>query len=532
NVYSSTSASTTLVTVTSDADLFTNSMSIYAATLGALLNSNNPEGLRKLPVNQEVLKRAWENTQHKSREEWIDWMRRFSIELLRESPSAALRSCWTLAQLHLPLASELFNAAFFAVWSELSDENFSSLAQALEAALLSDSIPTVVLQTLLNLVEFMEHDDHSIPISVETLGNVAYRVGAYAKALHYKEIEFHRTGGATIEALISINNHLDQSEAAVGILKYVQQQTHGFGQYGYRSSHMVAGGVFAHAHDGSTVGGFAPMSSDARAGSGSGMLSSGAGLDVQEGWYEKLGRWEDALDTYERKHMENPSNMQYAVGRMRCLEALGEWQQLHVLTQEVWPQLAAHTRERKMVAPIAARASWALGQWDEMANFVEQTNESEVQGSFYRSVLSIHRRAFDDAQTHIDRSRKLVTAKLALIGGEGYGRIFRHMVTMQQLTEMEEILTYLRLLQAGNAAGALSYISHVRHMWEARLRGVGKNVEVWDRLLAVRSLVTVASENMFDWLQFASLCRRSGRLNMSLKVLMGLGMDGAGGLSE
>lgn len=31
-------------------------------------------------------------------DDWLEWMRRFSVELLKESPSPALRSCSALAQ--------------------------------------------------------------------------------------------------------------------------------------------------------------------------------------------------------------------------------------------------------------------------------------------------------------------------------------------------------------------------------------------------------------------------------------------------
>lgn len=50
---------------------------------------------------------------------------------------------------------------------------------------------------------------------------------AYAKALHYKEDEFLRGGSKdqqVIEALISINNKLQQKEAAEGLLQYVMRQ--------------------------------------------------------------------------------------------------------------------------------------------------------------------------------------------------------------------------------------------------------------------------------------------------------------------
>jgi hypothetical protein len=37
--------------------------------------------------------------------------------------------------------------------------------------------------------------------------------------LHYKETEFQTSPGSTVKDLIAINNHLQQPEAAIGILK-------------------------------------------------------------------------------------------------------------------------------------------------------------------------------------------------------------------------------------------------------------------------------------------------------------------------
>ena len=55
------------------------------------------------------------------------------------------------------------------------------------------------------------------------MGALADKCAAFAKALHYKEIEFQTSPATTCEALISINNQLDLPEAAVGILLYAQQ---------------------------------------------------------------------------------------------------------------------------------------------------------------------------------------------------------------------------------------------------------------------------------------------------------------------
>lgn len=77
---------------------------------------------KKLPVNQSQLKKAWEASQRSTRDDWQEWIRRFSVELLKESPSHALRACATLAGAYYPLALELFNAGFVSCWGELYDQ--------------------------------------------------------------------------------------------------------------------------------------------------------------------------------------------------------------------------------------------------------------------------------------------------------------------------------------------------------------------------------------------------------------------------
>ncbi len=87
----------------------------------------------------------------------------------------------------------------------------------------------------------MEHDDKPLPIDVystkiilliftyitqiSTLASLAEKCHAYAKALHYKETEFLSSPSTCIEALIHINNQLQQPEAASGYdeLRYHQR---------------------------------------------------------------------------------------------------------------------------------------------------------------------------------------------------------------------------------------------------------------------------------------------------------------------
>jgi len=180
-------------------------------------------GAAKLPVNALVLRRAWESSQRVTKDDWAEWLRNFSVELLRESPSPALRACHGLAQMHPNMARELFAAGFVSCWSELDAGLQEQLVRSLEAALAAPTIPPETVTALLNLAEFMEHDDKRLPLDTRTLGALAEKCHAFAKALHYKEADFAAAPTAAIEALIHINNQLRQPEAAVGVLTYAQK---------------------------------------------------------------------------------------------------------------------------------------------------------------------------------------------------------------------------------------------------------------------------------------------------------------------
>ncbi|KAG8884749.1 phosphatidylinositol kinase- protein kinase tor1, partial [Tulasnella sp. 403] len=115
----------------------------------------------RMTVNQQHLKEAWDISQTSTREEWLEWIRRLAVEFMKESPSHALRACKSLADNYAPLARELFNPAF------------EDLVRCIEHAITSPNVPAELIHVLLNLAEFMEHDDRPLPIDIHTLGEYA-----------------------------------------------------------------------------------------------------------------------------------------------------------------------------------------------------------------------------------------------------------------------------------------------------------------------------------------------------------------------
>ncbi|ESO95689.1 hypothetical protein LOTGIDRAFT_214800 [Lottia gigantea] len=430
--------------------------------------SSDTAAIKKLSVKFDHLKKALAAGRRVSKEDWMEWLRKLSIALLKESSSPALRSCFVLAQTYNPLARDLFNAAFVSCWTELTECQQDELIDRLKQALNSQEI-TEITQTLLNLAEFMEHCDKGpLPLDSSLLGDRAMTCRAYAKALHYKEEQFHNNKDdktEILDALISINNKLQHSEAAAGVLSYAKK----------------------HSND----------------------------LRVRENWYEKLHEWDHALKAYEEKEKLHPDEDSILLGKMRCLEALGQWGNLHSLACDKWS--TANDTCRTKMARMASASAWGLGNWNSMEQYMCLIPRTSYDGAFYRAVFALHSDDFKQAQQCIDKARDILDTELTAMIGESYNRAYGAMVNVQMLAELEEIIQYKLVPERREA---------IRLNWWNRLKGCQQNVEDWQKILQVRSLVISPSEDRMTWLKYASLCRKNSRMALSHKTLVILlGMD-------
>lgn len=291
----------------------------------------------------------------------------------------------------------------------------------------------------------------------------------YAKALHYKEQEFHQDKSPQVfESLILINNKLQQKEAAEGLLEFV-------------------------------------MANRDRADE----------LKVQVRWYEKLHSWDKALVLYKEKLDTNQTDLESQLGYMRCLEALGEWTELSASAKDQWDHLGAEGQGR--AGRLAAVAAWGNHDFDQMQEYVRCIPEDTQDGAFYRAVLAVHHGEFEIAQRLIDETRDLLDTELTAMAGESYERAYGAMVCVQMLSELEEVIQYKLIPERRET---------IRNMWWKRLQGGQRLAEDWQRIIQVHSLVISPQEDIHTWLKYASLCRKSGSLKLSHKTLvMLLGTD-------
>ncbi|KXN92422.1 Phosphatidylinositol 3-kinase tor2 [Leucoagaricus sp. SymC.cos] len=423
-----------------------------------------PAEATKMAVNQQHLKQAWDVSQVATREDWFEWIHRLSVEFMKESPSHALRACMSLVDIHPPLAKELFNAAFLSCWSELYDQYQEDLVRSIEFAITSSNAPSELIHRLLNLAEFMEHEEKPLPIEHRTLGEYAMKYMAYAKALHYKELEyFSEASPAVVESLISINTRLQQHDAAWGTLITAREQYN---------------------------------------------------VTKHEEWYERLGRWQEALQAYEKAAKTDPNDYEVQYGRMKCLHALGEWDQLAARVGEHWAT-ASH-EGRGEIAPMAAAAAWSLNEWDAMEDYINTMKSDSPDRAFYRAILFVQQNQFPKALGQIAKARDLLDPELSSFVGDSYGRLYSVMVRAQMLSELEEIIAFKQY--ADQPERQLT----MRKTWLKRLQGCQPDVEVWQRILQVRTLVLNPEDDPVMWIKFANLCRKNDRMALAEKTINSL----------
>lgn len=412
-------------------------------------------------MNEMKLKKSWEINTKSTQDDWKVWLRTFSIQLIRQTPSSALRACIPLANQDQSIAFELFNPAFLSCWTEMSPQSQKDLVQTLETVLSSAATPEV-LQVLLNLTEFMDRDEKPLPINPRILATLAEDNHAYAKALRYNEAIYRRNPHLAIESLVNVNQQLGLPDAAKGLVPGKNNQS--------------------------------------------------ASL------YVKLQDWSTALSIYEKDrglYEKNTPHYQNAtLGMIKCYDLMGNWEQLAKETKEMWP--TASSSSKISVAAGAAAAAWRLGEWGLLNTYIqvlERSNPRSIPASFYKTLLCIHDASYDLAQQYIDFTRECIDTELTSLLGESYLRSYHLIVIAQQLAELEESIIFQTDPKKRN---------HIKEIWDKRLRGADRSISTWRSILSVRSLTLTPQEDQANWIKFASLCRKNGRKDISKKTLVEL----------
>ena len=453
--------------------------------------TRNTQGIISV-VSEETLMQKWDVEHGFTSESWVRWIEDLGAAMLGESGSPAFRGCIRISESYPQFTKHLFNAAFLSCWVHpLSQEAKSKVCDTLEKALASETIPLNVLQSLLNLFEFMDHDEKPLPAGTERLASTACKCGAFAKAVRYREQEYSQHVGRPdklhedingVDGLIAIYEKLGHIESAVGTITHYQNQTN---------------------------------------------------ERVKEQWFEKLQRWDDALKEYKKesqnfqedmteKIYQNKQKWENTLGRLRCLNETGQWQKVNDLLRETRESCEGNERALRELALEGKGVSVALdlARWDEFEEWVRYLKPNTFEGCFYRAISMIRQgkedpEKLDEAEHFLHEARQCLDLALTARVSEGYPRAYGQIVDAQILVELQEMVSFLRTAQEDSSFG----MRRLRRLWDDRLQGCKKDRYTWYRILMIRTLVRTPIEDRENWLSFATLCRKTKRLPMASQAL-------------
>ncbi|KAJ3445014.1 serine/threonine-protein kinase mtor [Anaeramoeba flamelloides] len=496
-------------------------------------NKSSTKNIKKLNISIESLENSWTINIKKlnTKEKWIIWFQQFCLMCFQESPNPVLRSCNALAHLYKYFAQQLFKVVFLSIWCELNDKYKKKLILNLELALNNyQLIPNTIIKKLLNLCEFMEHVDKPLPISSKKLANIAKLNNSYAQALYYLEIEFKKNPSKKIlKSLITINNQIQIPKSAIGLINFAEKN-----------------------YD----------------------------IQLKESWFEEFNRWEEALNIYEKKEISNKKkyndSFNFKLGKLKCLLKLGEINKCNNLCQIIWKN--SNKGERKKMARLAAQSAMSIKNWKSMEKYLSVlkkktkkkndnsgedddddddgggddddgdgvdgddisddinfnknqdkvnikihknngdkkiNNENEIEYNFLKAILKISQNKFEESKKFINKTRKLLSKQTLNLIKESYNRAYNDFIKYQQLIELEEIIEYKK-------TNNIIRKQLIKKIWKKRLLGCQENINVWQNLLSIHSIVFPPKENIDIWLKYSQIVGRSGNTKLSENCIISL----------
>ena len=429
--------------------------------------------------NSEYVKNLFDVSNNFLKEDWEEWLTKTCNELLVNSPSKVLFCCKSFANVNQNISKDLFNISFAMIWSQFNDVQKCSVIQNIEQTISNPNVPLTVLKTILNLAEFMEHDNQGLQLDITSMANLAEKCNSHAKALYYREFEFHFCPDESIESLISLYSNLGQPEAASGML------------------------VFA---------------------------KNTLGTKVKESWLEALGQWDEALAGYtamttttKDDRFENLKN------KIRCYDSLTQWERVI----EESEQFLNENMDFSSVHQYASRAAIQLGKWDLLEKYADLASSRDDDNNYYEAIISIHKKDFKAARLRIKRSRQHAEYYLVGIDSHTYHNNYDKVIRLQIMSEMEEIVAFMEFMDIVNSDRTVDGFHYeftntekmvqkkkteLLELWNDRLEGVEKTMNNWLDITSVRTLLFRKREMLPAMIRFAQLAVQKGKISLCHRV--------------
>ena len=150
-------------------------------------------------------------------------------------------------------------------------------------------------------------------------------------------------------------------------------------------------------------------------------------------------------------------------------------------------------------------------------NFLENNEEILFNLNLYSTVLNIQNNRYNLALKYISEAKKLILSRIKSLLSESYIRGYELLIKNQMLCNLEQIIDYKQ-----NHFEEKPYFNHMVNSWNKNLNIIDKDPYIYEKFLAIRSLVLPIDQEYVKYFDLVKICRKLNLFGKSEKILLRL----------
>ncbi|KAG2060248.1 hypothetical protein BDR06DRAFT_872755 [Suillus hirtellus] len=248
-------------------------------------------------------------------------------------------------------------------------------------------------------------------------------------------------------------------------------------------------------------------------------------LEHQIRQHESTGRWTAAQSCWEVRLQQQPDNLDFHLGLLRCLRNLGHYDTLRTHVQGV---LVRNPGWQSVLADFQVESAWMIGAWDDVHNIAANTEHEGPSVVKARVLLAMRSGEPLQVEESLRKARLVLGAPIAASGPSGHRRAYDALVDLHMIHELELIHETVSKLPP-SSQGRKSAIVTLSQILSARLDRTLPTFRVHESLLSMRrtafSLSTVSRPSITSqigqsWLASAKIARKAGQWQTAYSAML------------
>ncbi|KAL0577467.1 hypothetical protein V5O48_004536 [Marasmius crinis-equi] len=247
-------------------------------------------------------------------------------------------------------------------------------------------------------------------------------------------------------------------------------------------------------------------------------------LEHQIRHHEISGSWTSAQSCWEVRIQQEPNNVDFHLGLLRCLRNLGHYDSLRTHVRGV---LTKQPSWQSSLVGFQVESAWMVGDWQDVQKIVDSTPMGSKMAAVALARVLLALRSKDDtniAETLCD-ARLILGEPVAAAGIHGYRRAHESALNLHLVHELDMI--YKAMMSPDPQS--LDYLSHIL---EARLDATFPTFHAREAILGLRrtafallgngssSTASPSSEVGHSWLASSKIARKAGQWQTAYSAIL------------